>query len=125
MESNAFVRALKFLNYHSLAKWLALLSSVAAAVLFVALIVLLAFFTDLVVNRGEIPSYQDLTRAERNAFLTEVAPPEEAEQAPARKQQVREDLHALGVSEANLKNWLAGRPLEDVSTRERALLWYA
>lgn len=47
MDSAAFARARSFLNYTPLAKWFAILSGVAAALLYVALLVVLALFADL------------------------------------------------------------------------------
>lgn len=124
METSAFARARNFLSYHPSAKWLAIVASVLSAFLFLALLLLLALFVDLVVNRGEIPPYHDLPVPERNAFLRRAALPEDSAVALARKQQVLGRLNELGVPPAALRDWLAGRPDEEWTHRERSLLWF-
>ena len=79
MHRTAFVRARQFLDYHPLAKWSAIVSSLLTAVAFFALLVLLALFADLIVNRGEVPSYLQLTSSERTAFQAEASPPDTPE----------------------------------------------
>ena len=68
MHSNAFARARQFLNYYPLAKWSAIVGSLLTAVAFFVLLLLLGLFADLIVNRGEIPSYIQLSASERAAF---------------------------------------------------------
>jgi ATP-binding cassette subfamily B protein len=67
-ERNAFARAYAYLNYNSFAKWTALIAAVAMGLLFLALLIVLWFFADLVVYRGAIPSFTELTPAERTVF---------------------------------------------------------
>ncbi len=62
MERQAFARALRFLNYQPAAKWTALIASVGAGVLFVALLAVFALFADLLVSHGEIPPYTQLSQ---------------------------------------------------------------
>jgi ATP-binding cassette subfamily B protein len=124
MDNTAFVRARRFLNYNPAGKWLAIACSVLTAVLFLALIVLLALFIDLVVNHGEVPSYGQLGPAERAVFQAEATLPEDAEAAQARKQRVAETVKALAPTEAPLRSWLPGESVENLPYRERALLWY-
>ena len=67
-ERNAFARAFAYLNYNSSAKWMALLAAVGTGLIFIALLVVLWFFADLIVYRGAIPSYAELSPAERAVF---------------------------------------------------------
>ena len=77
--AEAFPRARQFLNYRPVARWLALVGSVASGLLYVALLGMLALFVDLMVNRGAIPTFERLSLAERDYFLTQVnAPPRNA-----------------------------------------------
>ena len=69
MEREAFARARRFLNYSPVAKWLALVAAVSSGVFYVALLVVLGLFADLVVSRGVIPSFRDLSPAEKDYFL--------------------------------------------------------
>ncbi len=68
MEREAFARARRFLDYSPVAKWSALIAAVGTGVLYVALLVVLALFVDLVVSRGEIPSFRDLSPAAKEYF---------------------------------------------------------
>jgi ATP-binding cassette, subfamily B, bacterial len=119
MDNTAFVRARRFLKHHAVAQWLAIGSSVLTAVLFVALILLLSLFVDLVVSRGEVPCYLQLAGAERARFLADAGPPEEQE-----KDRVSKTLAALQKSDTDLKGWLAGEAIPTLSDKELSLLWY-
>ena len=93
MEPSPFARCRQFLNYHSLAKWLSIASSIGTAVLFVGLIVLLGFFIDLIVNNGEIPSYYQLPESERLHFLSEIIVPDDKEARAERVALIEHELH--------------------------------
>src|SRR5262245_23908735 len=67
-ERRAFARAWSYLNYHAVAKWMALVAAVAAGVLYVLLLIVLWLFGDLIVHRGQIPAYDQLSRQEQDAF---------------------------------------------------------
>lgn len=124
MQSTAFARALQFLNYAALAKWVALACSVASALLYLALLTVLALFLDLIVNRGDLPPYYKLPAAEKALFLDEIAP----EDADARKEltdKVKADLADLGISMSLVPTWLKGAPASMLPQRERLALWYA
>src|SRR5262249_27399630 len=108
MERAAFAHARRFLNYHPLAKWSAVLAAVGTGILFVALLIVLALFTDLMVNRGEIPCYSHLPPPEKHHFLTRERPPE-------RLEAIQEELAALGLAP------LAAKDLE----LHAELWWYA
>ncbi len=123
MDNTAFHRARRFLNYHPVAKWVAIASSVATAVLFFVLILILALYVDIVVNRGELPSLFQVPVEQREAFYAEFTLGADAEAANARKQQVHETLQGLNL-DAELQRWFAGQPVKSLPYRERALLWY-
>src|SRR5450432_2626017 len=97
--NNAFARCQRFLNYSPLAKWFSVLSSVGSAVLYVALIVLLGFFIDLMVKHGEISSYSQLSSFERAQFLTEITLPTDEDKRQARVSQIQEELSSLGIEQ--------------------------
>lgn len=125
MDQNAFARCQRFLNYHLLGKWLSIISSVGTAILYVCLLGVLGLFIDLMVSKGEIPSYYDLPANEQRRFLNDVMLPDDKEGREARIQQVQEELQKLGLDSAPLKSWAKGEPIEKWSAREPALLWWA
>lgn len=67
-QRNAFARAWSFLDFKLAAKWTALVCAAGTGVLYIALLVLLALFTDLVITRGRIPAYRELPPGERDRF---------------------------------------------------------
>src|SRR5262249_53592314 len=76
----AFARARSFLNYHAVAKWSSLAAAIGTALLYVALLMVLGLYADLMVNRGHIPALNDLSAVDREAFQEEwkgpLKPPE-------------------------------------------------
>jgi ATP-binding cassette subfamily B protein len=69
MGNPTFTRALRFLNYNPVAKWLALTGAVGTGILYVALLVVLGLFADLMAERGEIPCWANLSERNRAVFL--------------------------------------------------------
>lgn len=124
MQSTAFTRALNFLNYAALAKWVALACSVLTALLYLALLTVLALFLDLIINRGELPPYYQLPVAEKSLFLEEIAPAE-VEERKKLTDEVLRDLNDLGIDKALVPRWLAGDSAENLPPRERLVLWSA
>jgi ATP-binding cassette subfamily B protein len=53
------------------AKWLAILSAVLAGVIYLQLLVVLGLFTDLLIYRGQVPSYAELLPSEVDRFYRE------------------------------------------------------
>jgi ATP-binding cassette, subfamily B, bacterial len=121
MADSGFARCQGFLNYHPVAKWLSIVCSIATAVLYVGLIILLGFFIDLIVERGEIPGFHQLSLTEREHFLETVV---FAEQPESRKA-VKDEVIALGFNSADVQHWDRGDPVESWTPRERAVLWWA
>jgi ATP-binding cassette, subfamily B, bacterial len=120
--NNAFARCQRFLNYSPTAKWCSIIASVGSAVLYGALIVLLGFFIDLTVKHGEIPSYSQLSSFERAQFLNEIALPADADKSRVRRSEIVDELHSLGIDQAQVKNWAGGDP---IAPPELAVLWWA
>ncbi len=125
MADNAFARCQKFLSYHPLAQWLSILSSVGSAFFYLVLILLLGLFIDLMVERGEIPSYHQLPERERQAFGREVALPEDANESKSRIEEVKKELKELGFDPDQVKSWAAGESADRWGPHEPALLWWA
>src|SRR5205085_6336206 len=55
--------------YSPVAKWLALVSAVGTGILYVALLVVLGLFIDLIVSRGEIPPFRNLSPNDQEALF--------------------------------------------------------
>jgi ATP-binding cassette subfamily B protein len=128
MGRTAFARALRFLNYTSLAKWTALSASCISSLLYVALLALLPLFADLLIFQGEIPTYHRLPPREQESFLRRHEP---ASDADARKSQIAaydEQLQGIGIDDPALHALIA-RVDEELSERERdqrrCVLWLA
>ena len=126
MDNAAFTRAARFLNYVPLAKWLAILSGVATAILFVILLLILALFADLMVNRGEIPALHNLPVREHDHFIEKITLVSEE---TARKNQItglQQGLKEIGLDD---ENWAQMAATEGEKTRaielRSHLLWLA
>lgn len=119
MGNAAFVRARRFLNYNPLAKWAALAGGTLTGILYVALLLVLALFIDLMIDRGEIPSFSDLTPPSQSHFLSDDLP--DADTA-------REELEKSGIS-GPLLRLIGPEPKKPYGLREQELrhcmLWYA
>ena len=68
-ERTGFSRACSYLNYKPVSKWTAYVASVLTGFLYVALLIILGLFADLMVNRGLLPSYRELGSGEKKIFL--------------------------------------------------------
>jgi ATP-binding cassette subfamily B protein len=129
VERAAFARARRFLNYHPFARWSALVAALASGILYVALLIVLGFYTDLMVNRGEIPAFGNLLRQDQIRFQGEIELPEDSEARKARLAQFRAEVVELGTQEPKIIG-LVTTPTPDrltVGDQElrKALLWYA
>jgi ATP-binding cassette subfamily B protein len=93
VEREAFARAWRFLNYKPGAKWTAAVAALATGVLYLALLIVLALFADLMVNRGTIPSFSHLAPGRQDALLHEWAP-DDPTRLPAQQRELlwRKDL---------------------------------
>jgi ATP-binding cassette subfamily B protein len=64
----AFRKALEYLNYNSVARWSAHIAGTGAAIVLVLLLMVLWLFTDLMVSRGRIPDFEELTPLQQEYF---------------------------------------------------------
>lgn len=83
MDSSAFDRLRTDFVKSPSGQWGALLSSLGAAVVYFLLLLLLYLFVDLLVWRGEIPPFAQLTAARKSEFAREWARTSEAERREA------------------------------------------
>ncbi len=65
---DSFARSRSYLHYAPKAWWLSFFSGILSAFLYVLLIVILALFTDLLISRGRIPIYAELSLREQLIF---------------------------------------------------------
>lgn len=125
MKPNAFARARKFLNYHLTAKWLALTAAGACGLLYVALLLTLGLFTDLLCNRGEIPCYANLPYREQIYFLRQL----QSGTLAVSTEKSDAALKPLGIDDAALGELLRQQNMEKLSVRNqelrKQLLWFA
>jgi ATP-binding cassette, subfamily B, bacterial len=70
-ERDAFTRALTYLSPSRKALWGAHLAAAGSGVVVVLLLVILWLFIDLMVSRGRLPSYDELTPTERERFVND------------------------------------------------------
>ncbi len=125
MPSSAFVRSQQFLRYHRYGYWLSLASSILSSILFVALIMLLGLFIDLLVDRGNIGSYYQLPRNERYEFVLGISLPEDREARETQIRKIHEELKVLGIDTKLVARWEAREPIENWSREEPGILWVA
>jgi ATP-binding cassette subfamily B protein len=125
----AFARARRFLDYHPVAKWSSLVAAVATGVFFVLLLLILALFADLMVNRGEIPAYVNLAARPKHRFQESLQLPQEAETRKQRFGEIRERLKAIGVDDPRSVALAVTETPESLSfqdqERRMQLLWFA
>ena len=69
-ERDAFAKACAYLNYNASAKWSAHAAAACTGLLYVALLSVLWLFADLLVYRGQFPSYRALSPIEQTNFQT-------------------------------------------------------
>ncbi len=127
MQPTAFARALRFLNYFGFSKWLALLAGVGTGVLYVGLLLVLALFADLMVNRGEIPCLHNLPAKERAAWRESAALGENAGAKKARLDHITQGLKDLGVEDPRVVRLLVNDQAKLSSPEnelQRHLLWF-
>jgi len=112
--NEAFVRARRFLDYSPLAKWSALVTAVGTGVLYVALLVVLGLFVDLVVSRGEIPSFRDLSPVLKEYFWQRW----EALAQPERKKSLQDS----GIDPKKADELSRAHP-QELSSQDQELRW--
>jgi ATP-binding cassette, subfamily B, bacterial len=68
-EQAAFAKACAYLNYKQAAKWTAHAAAAGTGIVYVALLVVLWLFTDLMVYHGRLPTYHSLTPLQQRLFF--------------------------------------------------------
>jgi ATP-binding cassette, subfamily B, bacterial len=122
-EPSAFAKACAYLNYKQGAKWTAHAAAAGTGVVYVALLVVLWLFTDLLVYRGQLPAYHSLTPLQRSRFYREW------NQLPVEERHKR--LEALGyLSKSFIQRWSEAQVEEPDASSETVradlrYLWYA
>ncbi len=67
----AFAKACAYLNFNRTAQWTAHAAGVGSCLIYVALLVILWLFADLMVSRGRLPTYHDVPQAAQDRFRAE------------------------------------------------------
>jgi ATP-binding cassette subfamily B protein len=122
-EQAAFAKACAYLNYKKGAKWTAHAAAAGTGVVYVALLIVLWLFTDLLVYRGQLPTYHSLTPLQQRRFYDEW----NALNIDERRQR----LEALGYLDKERIEHLAGLHLEVPDLSDEAVrsdlrtIWYA
>jgi ATP-binding cassette, subfamily B, bacterial len=114
-ERKAFARAASYLNYNAAAKWLAYLAAVGTGVLYIGLLVILWLFADLMVNRGQIPFYRELSRIDQEKFQ------QYWQTLPAREHAA--NLQDLGLPEASATAIAAASDFSSLPADKQSLCW--
>jgi len=103
-ERRAFAWACDKLGYRAGAKWLAYVCATATGLLYIALLTVLTLFADLMVYRGQIPTYRELTPADeerlRQCWIDQQPEVRNEAEWNRRPQQEREafwDEHVQGI----------------------------
>jgi len=129
VERAAFARARRFLNYHPLARWAALTAAVATGALYVALLIVLGLYADLMVNRGEIPSLANMLPRDQDLFVQQMELPDESDAIKARSDEIRQRIADLGLHDPKLIDLAATPAPATLTPRDqeirKELLWYA
>jgi ATP-binding cassette subfamily B protein len=116
-ERKAFARAWRYLNYNPTAKWSALLAGVGVGLLYVALLVVLFLFADLMVHRGQVPGYRDLSRTDQGNFQQywhDLTPEDRAAQ-----------LLDVGIDPQTVSEWAKIADTADKGLAFETVLWRA
>jgi ATP-binding cassette subfamily B protein len=104
------------------------MSAVATGILYVALLFILGLFADLMVNRGQIPTFRALSPRDQQAFQLSHARPLSDVSDDGLRQQLFEErlqrLQALGIEEPRASA-LARTDFEQLSPADRELVWRA
>ncbi len=109
-ERDAFAKAVAYLNYKKAAKWTALAAAAGTGLVYVALLGVLWLFTDLLVYRGRLPTYNSLTPLQQHHFNTQWGSLNEGERA--------ERLGKIGLPSDRARQLAALRPDDPNILRE-------
>jgi ATP-binding cassette, subfamily B, bacterial len=118
-DRSAFAKACAYLNYNRGAKWSAHAAAAGTGVVYVALLIVLWLFTDLMVYRGRLPTYHSLTPLQRDRFFGEWNGLDAEERGKRLKDAgITEEMKQLGFTPEKLQQLADGPPISD-STKPR------
>ena len=117
MDRSAFSRAWDYVGYAPTSKWLAVFGAAASGASFVLLIILLALFTDLMIDHGQIPTYGDLSEPQQTAFRNQWNEQSASDRSAA--------LEAMSLDDAARKQLTKGVESDDESFANMAIRWKA
>jgi ATP-binding cassette subfamily B protein len=120
-EQTAFDKACAYLNYNATAKWLAYLAAAGTGVVYVALLVVLWLFADLMVYRGRLPTYSELSPSQRARFLRQWDDMTREE----RQNLVQDVSDEMGWKDTKQAAQRADAKAENLTFEERDALWRA
>lgn len=114
-DQKAFAKAVAYLNYSPTAKWVSLVAGAGSAVVYVSLLGVLWLFADLMVSRGRLPAWQDLTEPQQSTFVynwTNLEPEERKARLEAVGDPAASQLAAVVIGELDTGT-VAGRDMFD------------
>ena len=128
MNTNALRRLQSDFVKAPTARWGAILSSLGASVTYVVLLLLLYLFVDLLTWRGEIPTYAELSSAQKVEFANEWErrSPEDREEAAKRHAWPTDRTQRLAAANPDeLKKWAKNKEEEHPYAEEWEARWQA
>ena len=125
-EPAAFAKACAYLNYKQVAKWTAHAAAAGTGIVYVALLVVLWLFTDLLVYRGRLPTSHSLTPLQQNHFYNEWnnLDPEERYQR-LRQAGISEEMKTRGITDDKLHKLADQDDIQTLSRDDQRVLWRA
>jgi ATP-binding cassette, subfamily B, bacterial len=121
----AFRKALEYLNYNATARWLAYLGGIGNALAILGLLMTLWLFTDLMVSRGRIPDFEELTPKQVKVFGDQWSALQEKWNDTERGGRAALEAAKDNPSSFNLDliRKFADKPLDKLSSADANRLW--
>jgi ABC-type multidrug transport system fused ATPase/permease subunit len=116
-ERDAFAKACSYLNYSPVAKWTAHVAAAGTGLVYVALLVVLWLYADLMVSRGRLPNYQELTPLEQSRFR------EQWSNLSVEERVAR--LEQIGFGPTQARKYATLEPSDQVPSADINALWRA
>jgi ATP-binding cassette subfamily B protein len=116
-EPAAFAKACAYLNYRKAAKWTALTAGAGTGVVYIALLLVLWLFTDLMVYRGRLPTSLSLTPLQQQRFHNEWNSLDLDEK--------KNRLEAIELDKEKIQHLLEQQDIKDLTREDRRTIWRA